>query len=67
MKQTAIVAWAALCLVSLVADMNALAAHPEVYYLWVCLALDAGTVPLCAWLYRQPPLRIRLRQRVKRS
>lgn len=66
MRQTAIVAWAAFCLVSLVADVSALIDHPEVSYLWVCLALDAGTVPLCAWLFRRPPLRAWPRQRTGR-
>jgi hypothetical protein len=67
MRKTALVLWAAFCLISVVADLGALADHPEVYYLWICLALDAGTVPLCAWLYDRPPLRIRLRQLAGRS
>jgi hypothetical protein len=66
MRKTLLVLWAAFCLVSVVADLTALADHPKVYYLWVCLALDVVTVPLCAWLYRRPPLRVWLRQRVGR-
>jgi hypothetical protein len=51
MKRTALVLWAALCIVSALFDLDAIGAHPAVWYLWACLALDVATVPLCAWLY----------------
>lgn len=66
MRQTALVAWAALCIVSLFADLGAVAGHPADFWSWLCLALDAGTVPLAAWLYGRPPLRIWPRQQVGR-
>lgn len=66
MRQTVLVLWAALCLISVLADLSVLIAYPQVWYLWACLALDLGTVPLCAWLYSRPPLRIWLRQQAGR-
>lgn len=67
MRKTALVFWAAFCAISALADLGALTASPQVWYLWACLALDVGTVPLCAWLYSRPPLRVWLRQRARRT
>jgi hypothetical protein len=66
MRKTLLVLWAAFCLISVVIDIGALAEYPKVYYLWACLALDAGTVPLCAWLYSRPPLRAWLHEHAER-
>lgn len=66
MRQTALALWAAFCAVSVLADLSALTVHSDDVWLWICLALDAGTVPLCAWLYSRPPLRVWLRQQTGR-
>jgi len=66
MRRTALVLWAALCAVSVLADLGGLATHPGDVWLWICLVLDASAVPLCAWLYSRPPLRVWLRQQAGR-
>lgn len=66
MRKTALVLWAAFCAVSVLADLSALTRSPNDVWSWLCLVLDVTAVPLCAWLYSRPPLRIWLRQQAGR-